>query len=158
MENLSVEEILQNVDENNAAVKNNAGGYYNHNFFWEIMGPDKGGQPKGKLAEAISADFGSFEGFKSEFSKAASSLFGSGWAWLYVDENGKLKITKTSNQDNLLMKTSGVKGTAILTLDVWEHAYYLKYQNKRKDYIGAFFNVINWDKVSEKYTVALEKL
>jgi len=158
MENMSIEKILQNVDESNKAVRNNAGGYYNHNFFWEIMGPDKGGQPEGELVQAITDAFGSFDNFKTEFAKAAASQFGSGWAWLYVDENGKLGITSTANQDNLLMKIASVKGTAILNLDVWEHAYYLKYQNKRKDYIEAFFNVINWDKVSEKYSDAIAQL
>jgi Fe-Mn family superoxide dismutase len=156
MENKSIEEILKNLDGENKAVRNNGGGYYNHNFFWEIMGPGKGGQPEGKLAEAITKDFGSFDNFKTAFSKAAASQFGSGWAWLYVDEKGKLNIASTPNQDNLLMKSSGIKGTAILNIDVWEHAYYLKYQNKRADYIEAFFNVINWDKVTEKYNLAVK--
>jgi len=156
LENKSIEEILQNLDADNKAVRNNAGGYYNHNFFWEIMGPNKGGKPKGTLGQAIDADFGSFDNFKLAFTKAATGQFGSGWAWLYLDNSGKLKITSTPNQDNLLMKTTGIKGTAILTIDVWEHAYYLKYQNKRADYIEAFFNVINWDKVLEKYKAAVK--
>jgi Fe-Mn family superoxide dismutase len=148
---MPIEKVLKNMDMKNAALRNNAGGYYNHNLFWEIMGPKKGGKPKGELAKAIDKSFGSFDKFKAEFSKAAATQFGSGWAWLNVDENKKLSICSTPNQDNPLMPGTKCKGKPILTLDVWEHAYYLKYQNKRGDYIDAFFNVINWDKVASKF-------
>ena len=149
LEGLSIEEILvKGADK--AAVRNNGGGYYNHNLFWEIMSPNGGGEPKGELAEAINEAFGSFEKFKDEFSKAAATRFGSGWAWL-VKVDGKLKVGSTPNQDNPLMPDADCKGTPILGLDVWEHAYYLKYQNKRPDYIEAFFNVVNWEKVEELF-------
>jgi superoxide dismutase, Fe-Mn family len=151
LEGKSIEEILK-VCKDKPAVRNNGGGFWNHNLFWEIMGPNKGGQPSGDLAEAINQAFGSFDSFKEEFSKAAATRFGSGWAWLCVT-NGKLEVCSTPNQDNPLMD-EGCGGTPILGLDVWEHAYYLKYQNKRPDYINAFFNVINWDVVSAKYTAA----
>jgi len=147
----TIEEILKKLDMNNAALRNNGGGYYNHNLFWEIMGPNKGGRPSGRLAKAIVRSFGSFDSFKSELSKAAATRFGSGWAWLNVGEDGKLSICSTPNQDNPLMPGIACEGRPILGLDVWEHAYYLKYQNKRGDYIDAFFNVINWDRVSEKF-------
>ncbi len=147
----TIEEILKNLDMKNAALRNNGGGYYNHNLFWEIMGPKKGGRPAGKLAKAIALSFGSFENFKLEFSKAAATRFGSGWVWLNAEKNGKLSICSTPNQDNPLMPGTGCDGDPILGLDVWEHAYYLKYQNKRGDYIEAFFNVIDWDKVAEKF-------
>ncbi len=146
-----IEEILKKMDMKNYFLRNNAGGYYNHNLFWEIMGPKKGGKPTGELAKAIDKSFGSFENFKTEFSKAAATQFGSGWAWLNVEKGGKLSICATPNQDNPLMPGTKCKGKPILALDVWEHAYYLKYQNKRGDYIDAFFNVVNWDKVSEKF-------
>jgi superoxide dismutase, Fe-Mn family len=146
-----IEEILKKMDMKNFALRNNAGGYYNHNLFWEIMGPKKGGKPTGELAKAIDKSFGSFENFKTEFSKAAATQFGSGWAWLNVEKDKKLSICATPNQDNPLMPGTKCKGKPILALDVWEHAYYLKYQNKRGDYIDSFFNVINWDKVSEKF-------
>ncbi|MFH0734713.1 MAG: superoxide dismutase [bacterium] len=147
-ENLSAEEIFANVSKYPAAVRNNGGGYYNHNMFWQVMGPNKGGVPTGEVASAIDAAFGSFEKFKELFSNAAATRFGSGWAWL-VAVNGKLVITSTPNQDNPLMDDAPVKGTPILLLDVWEHAYYLKYQNKRPDYIANFWNVVNWDEVNK---------
>jgi len=150
-EGKTIENILQNLDKSNSAVRNNGGGYYNHNLFWEIMSPDGGGKPEGDLAQAIDAAFGSFDGFKDELSKAGANQFGSGWAWLCVHKGGKLEICSTPNQDNPLMPGVGCGGTPILGLDVWEHAYYLKYQNKRPDYIEAFFNVINWNEVSARY-------
>jgi Fe-Mn family superoxide dismutase len=154
MANMSIEDILKKLDPENKAVRNNGGGYYNHNFFWEIMAANKGGEPTGVVAEAIAKDFGSFADFKTQFIEAATKQFGSGWAWLIVDKTGKLAITSTANQDNPLMTKLGNTGTPILAVDVWEHAYYLKHQNKRKDYVEGFFNVINWDKVTEKYTAA----
>lgn len=150
LDNQSIETILTTLDMNNAAVRNNAGGYYNHNLFWEIMAPKAGGQPTGELAKAINEAFGSFDNFKTAFSKAAATRFGSGWAWLCVHKGGKVKVCSTANQDNPLMPTMEC-GFPILGLDVWEHAYYLNYQNRRPDYIEAFFNVINWDKVAELY-------
>lgn len=147
----SIEEILKGLDLNNAAVRNNGGGFYNHNLFWEIMSPNGGGTPSGTLADAIQHSFGSFEAFKEAFSKAAATRFGSGWAWLCVHKGGKLEICSTANQDNPLMPGIGCEGMPILGLDVWEHAYYLNYQNRRPDYINAFFNVINWEKVSTLY-------
>lgn len=154
MANMSIENILKKLDPENKAVRNNGGGYYNHNFFWEIMAANKGGEPTGAVAEAIIKDFGSFADFKTQFVEAATKQFGSGWAWLIVDKSGKLAITTTANQDNPLMTKLGNTGTPILAVDVWEHAYYLKHQNKRKDYVEGFFNVINWDKVAEKYNAA----
>ena len=136
---------------NNAALRNNAGGYYNHNLFWEVMSPNGGGKPTGELAKAIDETFGSFEGFKEAFSKAAATRFGSGWAWLCVHKGGKVEVCSTPNQDNPLMPGTGCSGQPILGLDVWEHAYYLHYQNRRPDYIEAFFNVINWEKVAALY-------
>ena len=154
LEGKTIEEILKNLDMNNTAVRNNGGGYFNHSLFWEIMGPNCGGKPEGQLAAAIDRDFGSFEEFKSNFSSAAGTRFGSGWAWLCVDLNGGLEVCSTANQDNPLMPGECGK-TPILGLDVWEHAYYLNYQNRRPDYVAAFFNVINWAKVSENYNSAL---
>lgn len=151
LESKSIEEILQKLDMNNADIRNNAGGFYNHNLFFELLSVNEG-DASGEVLEAINKDFGSFEGFKKQFSDSATKLFGSGWVWLVVDKSGKLVITTTINQDNPLMPRMEVKGTPILALDVWEHAYYLKYQNKRKEYIDAFFNVINWKKVNEKYS------
>lgn len=148
---MSIEEIQANCADN-AAVRNNGGGYYNHNLFWEVMSPNGGGTPSGDLAAAIDAAFGSFDGFKEAFSNAAATRFGSGWAWLCVVD-GKLEVCSTANQDNPLMGI-GCGGTPILGLDVWEHAYYLNYQNRRPDYINAFFNVINWEKVAEKFAAA----
>ncbi|MCM4160155.1 superoxide dismutase [Antarcticibacterium flavum] len=153
-EGKTIENILKNLDKSNSAVRNNGGGYYNHNLFWEIMSPDGGGKPEGELAQAIDSAFGSFEAFKDEFSNAAATQFGSGWAWLCVHEGGKVEICSTPNQDNPLMPGVGCGGTPILGLDVWEHAYYLKYQNKRPEYIDAFFNVINWKEVSTRYAQA----
>lgn len=150
----SIEEILTNLDMSNGAVRNNGGGFYNHSLFWEVMSPDGGGNPSGELADAINEAFGSFDKFKEEFSGAAGSRFGSGWAWLCVHKGGKLEVCSTPNQDNPLMPDTGCEGTPILGLDVWEHAYYLNYQNRRPDYVSAFFNVINWGVVSEKFIQA----
>ena len=149
--NASIEEILV-ACKDKPAVRNNGGGYWNHNLFWEIMSPNGGGLPSGELAQSIDASFGSFEGFKDAFTKAAATRFGSGWAWLCVS-NGKLEVCSTANQDNPLMG-EGCQGTPILGLDVWEHAYYLNYQNRRPDYIEAFFKVINWEVVTAKYNAA----
>ncbi len=149
--NKSIEDILKNLDMSNGAVRNNGGGFYNHSLFWEVMSPNGGGAPTGEVAQAIKSAFGSFDGFKEEFTKAAGTRFGSGWAWLCVNKGGKLEICSTPNQDNPLMPNSGCNGFPILGLDVWEHAYYLNYQNRRPDYIGAFFNVINWKKVEALY-------
>ncbi|GAA0874112.1 superoxide dismutase [Wandonia haliotis] len=151
LEGKSIEEILKNCKDK-PAVRNNGGGFYNHSLFWEIMSPNGGGQPTGELADAINSTFGSFDAFKEEFSKAAATRFGSGWAWLCV-ANGKLEVCSTANQDNPVMG-EGCQGTPILGLDVWEHAYYLNYQNRRPDYINAFFNVINWDEVAKRYAAA----
>ncbi len=148
--NNSIEEILKNLDLNNAAIRNNCGGFYNHTLFWNSMSPNGGGLPSGDLANAINETFGSFDSFKEQFSKAAATRFGSGWAWL-CSTQGKLSICSSSNQDNPLMPTIGCGGTPILGIDVWEHAYYLNYQNRRPDYVAAFFNVINWDEVSSRY-------
>lgn len=147
----SIEEILTGLDLDNKAVRNNGGGFYNHRLFWTIMSPNGGGVPSGALTEAIDSAYGSFENFKSEFAKAAATQFGSGWAWLCVHSDGSVKVCATANQDNPLMPGIGCGGTPILGVDVWEHAYYLNYQNRRPDYIQAFFNVIDWNKVSELY-------
>ena len=149
LEGKSIEEILVNASALPAAIRNNGGGFYNHNLFWKVMGPNGGGNPEGDLAAAIEKDFGSLDNFKNEFSNAAATRFGSGWAWLVKTSNG-LKVSSTPNQDNPLMDVSDVKGTPILGLDVWEHAYYLNYQNRRPDYISAFWNVVNWNEVSER--------
>tara|TARA_Y100001933_G_scaffold56503_2_gene56233 strand:+ start:1000 stop:1647 length:648 start_codon:yes stop_codon:yes gene_type:complete len=151
LEGKSIEDILKNLDMSNSAVRNNGGGYFNHCLFWEVMSPNGGGNPSGELADAINDAFGSFDGFKDKFSAAAGSRFGSGWAWLCVHKGGKLEICSTPNQDNPLMPNTGCGGYPILGLDVWEHAYYLNYQNRRPDYISAFFNVINWDEVAKRY-------
>jgi len=151
LEGQSIDEILHGLDMGNGAVRNNGGGYYNHCLFWEVMSPDGGGSPSGELASAINEAFGSFESFKEQFSSAAGTRFGSGWAWLCVNKGGKLEICSTPNQDNPLMPGVGCEGYPILGLDVWEHAYYLNYQNRRPDYVSAFFEVINWSKVSENY-------
>ena len=150
-EGKSIEDILNSLDLENKGLRNNGGGFYNHNLFWEIMGPNGGGEPSGEISESINSNFGSFENFKEEFSKAAATRFGSGWAWLCAHPNGKLEICSTANQDNPLMP-NGCGGNPILCLDVWEHAYYLNYQNRRPDYINAFFNVINWDEVNNRLT------
>ncbi len=155
LENDSIEKILTTLDMNNKAIRNNGGGFYNHNLFWTVMGPHQGGRPSGALAKALEASFGSFEEFKTAFSKAAATQFGSGWAWLCVHADGYLKVCTTANQDNPLMPGIGCGGTPILGLDVWEHAYYLNYQNRRPDYIEAFFNVIHWDAVKTLYKKAV---
>lgn len=154
-ENQSIETIFKSISKAPAVIRNNGGGFYNHNMFWQVMSPDGGGNPTGPVAEAINKAFGSFEEFKTKFNEAAANRFGSGWAWLVVKEDKSLAITSTANQDNPLMDTADVKGTPVLGLDVWEHAYYLKYQNRRPDYIGAFWNVVNWNKVNEYYQKAL---
>jgi Fe-Mn family superoxide dismutase len=146
----SIENILANCADN-PAVRNNGGGYYNHCLFWEVMSPNGGGTPSGELADAINAAYGDFESFKTAFANAAATRFGSGWAWLCVHPGGKVEVCSTPNQDNPLMNGIGCGGTPVLGLDVWEHAYYLKYQNRRPDYINAFFNVINWDEVAKRY-------
>ncbi|RRO24374.1 superoxide dismutase [Flavobacteriaceae bacterium 14752] len=151
LDDKSIDYILSNLDLSNTAVRNNGGGFYNHSLFWKVMSPDGGGKPSGALAEAIDKSFGSFDSFKEAFSKAAATQFGSGWAWLTVHEGGGVEVCSTPNQDNPLMPNVGCAGTPILGLDVWEHAYYLNYQNRRPDYIEAFFNVINWDEVSKRY-------
>ena len=152
LETMSIETILAELDLNNAAVRNNGGGFFNHSLFWNVMSPNGGGVPSGDLASAINDSFGSFDEFKSAFSKAAGTRFGSGWAWLCVHPGGKLEVCSTPNQDNPLMKGIGCGGQPILGLDVWEHAYYLNYQNRRPDYVSGFFNVINWGFVSELYS------
>ena len=153
-EKLSVEEICKNISKYPMAVRNNGGGHYNHSLFWTIMAPNAGGTPKGALAVAIESDLGGFEKFKTDFTQAGATRFGSGWAWLCVKADGKLAVCSTPNQDNPLMDIADCKGTPILGMDVWEHAYYLHYQNRRPDYMLAFFNVINWDKVSELFEAA----
>lgn len=152
LEAKSIEDIMKNISSQPAAVRNNGGGHYNHAMFWQIMSPNGGGNPKGEVARAIDKKFGSFDKFKEEFSNAAANRFGSGWAWLAVDSHGELFVTSTANQDNPLMDVAEQKGTPILGVDVWEHAYYLKYQNVRPDYVSAFFNVINWDEVESRYS------
>ena len=147
----SIEDILKNLDMKNSAVRNNGGGYYNHSLFWSVMSPNGGGKPSGELADAINAACDSFDGFKEKFAKAAGTRFGSGWAWLCVHPGGKVEVCSSPNQDNPLMPGVGCGGTPILGLDVWEHAYYLNYQNKRPDYVQAFFNVINWDEVTKRF-------
>lgn len=147
----SIEEILANVSKYSTAVRNNGGGFYNHNLFWKVMAPNAGGKPQGELLEAIEKKFGSFDDFKETFDNAAATRFGSGWAWLVKKDDGTLEVGSTPNQDNPLMDLSDLKGTPILGLDVWEHAYYLKYQNKRPEYIDAFWNVVNWDEVAKRF-------
>lgn len=156
LEKMKIEDILANVSKYSTGVRNNGGGFYNHSLFWSVMSPDGGGEPSNRtnIAKAIERDFGSFSAFKEKFAAAAGTRFGSGWAWLCVDSNDKLFITSTPNQDNPLMDVAEQKGTPILGLDVWEHAYYLNYQNRRPDYIAAFFNVINWTAVTERYNDA----
>ena len=150
-ENLSIEEICANISKYPVAVRNNGGGHYNHSLFWTLMAPNAGGSPTGALADAINSAFGSFEEFKTKFNAAAAGRFGSGWAWLTKDTAGKLSISSTPNQDNPLMDIAEVKGTPILGLDVWEHAYYLNYQNRRPDYCAAFWNVVNWNEAEKRY-------
>jgi Fe-Mn family superoxide dismutase len=156
-EKLSVEEICKNISKYPVAVRNNGGGHYNHSLFWTLMAPNAGGQPTGELATAIDSAFGSFEEFKKQFAAAATSRFGSGWGWLIV-KDGKLAITSTPNQDNPLMDVAETKGAPVLGLDVWEHAYYLNYQNRRPDYIAAFWNVVNWNEVTKLYKNAMSSL
>jgi Fe-Mn family superoxide dismutase len=150
----SIEEIMQGISSASGAVRNNGGGHYNHSLFWTILSPNGGGAPTGDLAAAIDKKFGSFDKFKEEFSNAAATRFGSGWAWLSVAD-GALQVSSTPNQDNPLMDIAETKGTPILGLDVWEHAYYLNYQNRRPDYIAAFWNVVNWEEVAKKYAAAI---
>jgi len=147
----SIEEILLSLDMSNGALRNNGGGFYNHCLFWEVMSPNGGGTPSGSLGEAIDRDFGSFEDFKTAFSNAAATQFGSGWAWLCVHDGGKLEVCSTANQDNPMMPGIGCGGTPVLGIDVWEHAYYLNYQNRRPDYINAFFEVVNWEEVQNRF-------
>ena len=149
-----LESLFANISEQSKGIRNNGGGYFNHNLFWTILSPNGGGQPTGEVAKAITDAYGSFEAFKEAFDNAAATRFGSGWAWLIVGEDNKVKVTSTPNQDNPLMDVADDKGTPILGLDVWEHAYYLNYQNKRPEYIGAFWNLVNWDEVEKRYQAA----
>jgi Fe-Mn family superoxide dismutase len=153
-ENDTLEQLVASAGSISVAVRNNGGGHWNHTFFWESLAPNAGGTPSGKLADAINAAFGSFEAFKEKMSTAGMTRFGSGWAWLIKDAEGHLHITSTPNQDNPLMDVAEVKGTPILGVDVWEHAYYLKYQNRRPDYLSAIWNVINWSKIAERFAAA----
>lgn len=154
-ENKSIEDLFRNISKAPVALRNNGGGYYNHNLFWEVMSPNGGGAPNGQVADAINKAFGSFEEFKTKFNEAAANRFGSGWAWLCADKSGNLSICSTPNQDNPLMDVAECKESPVLCLDVWEHAYYLKYQNRRPDYISAFWNVVNWQKINENYQRAI---
>lgn len=153
-EKQSIEEICKNVSKYPVAVRNNGGGHYNHSLFWTVLAPNAGGQPSGAIAEAINGAFGNYDEFKTKFAAAAAGRFGSGWAWLIVDGSKKLQITSTPNQDNPLMDVAETKGTPVLGLDVWEHAYYLNYQNRRPDYITAFWNVVNWNEVAKRLSAA----
>jgi len=154
LENKSILDILKNMDMNNGALRNNGGGFYNHSLFWSVMSPNGGGTPSGDLASAIDSTFGSLDGLKEKFNAAAKTRFGSGWAWLCVKADGSLEVCSSANQDNPLMPGIGCGGTPILGLDVWEHAYYLNYQNRRPDYVGAFWYVVNWDEVAKRYADA----
>ncbi len=154
-EGLSIEDLMHNISKYSMPVRNNGGGHFNHSLFWNVMSADGGGEPVAELADAINKTFGSFADFKTQFANAGATRFGSGWAWLSVDANGKLFISSTPNQDNPLMDVVEQKGTPILGLDVWEHAYYLNYQNRRPDYIAAFFNVVDWKKVNKTYLECL---
>jgi superoxide dismutase, Fe-Mn family len=156
LESLNITDIFKNISNYPIAVRNNGGGYYNHLLYWENMKPNGGGAPTGKLSEAIDKTFGSFDEFKKSFSDAGKTRFGSGWAWLSLDDDGNLFVSSTPNQDNPIMDLSGKRGTPLLAMDVWEHAYYLKYQNKRADYVEAFWNVVNWEEVSKRYAAALK--
>jgi Fe-Mn family superoxide dismutase len=153
-ENKSLEELVANAGKFSPAIRNNGGGHWNHSFFWKVLGPNAGGEPTGKLADAIKSTFGSFDEFKEKFANAGATRFGSGWAWLLV-KDGKLEISSTPNQDNPLMDVAEVKGTPVLGIDVWEHAYYLKYQNRRPEYLKAFWSAVNWDAVSKNYEAAI---
>lgn len=157
LENLTIEEVLSKLDPVDTNLRNNAGGYYNHSLYWQCMAPNAGGQPQDILAETIATDFGSFENFTTLFKSEATKQFGSGWIWLILDKTGKLQVTSTQNQDNPLMRNALVPGIPLLALDVWEHAYYLDYQYRRKNHIDAFFDIINWKKVAENYDAALKK-
>lgn len=152
-ENLSIEEICKNISKYPMPVRNNGGGHYNHSLFWTLMAPNAGGAPTGALADAINATFGNFDEFKTKFNAAGVGRFGSGWAWLIKDASGKLQITSTPNQDNPLMDVAEVKGTPILGCDVWEHAYYLNYQNRRPDYLAAWWNVVNWNEAAKRFAL-----
>ena len=154
LEGKTIEEILGQVSNSSPAVRNNGGGYYNHNLFWEILSSSGGGEPTGDLAKDIETRFGGFAEFKEAFSKAGTTQFGSGWAWLIVDPAGELAVVNTPNQDNPMMNVSPIRGIPILGLDVWEHAYYLLYQNRRPDYINAFWNIVNWKEVNKRYKMA----
>jgi Fe-Mn family superoxide dismutase len=156
VDKLPINEIFAKISTLPASVRNNGGGYYNHNLFWKVMSPNAGGEPSGVLLNAVNTAFGSFDKFKAEFENAAKTQFGSGWAWLSVDKEGKLFVSQTPNQDNPLMDIVAKRGQPILTLDVWEHAYYLKYQNRRPEYVANFWNVVNWKKVEELYSKALK--
>lgn len=153
-ENQGIDDIQKNVSKYPMPVRNNGGGHFNHTLYWSVMGPNAGGAPSGDLAKAIDETFGSFEEFKKKFAEAGTTRFGSGWAWLSVSSDGKVQVSSTPNQDNPLMDVAEVKGTPILGMDVWEHAYYLKYQNKRPDYIAAFWNVVDWNAVADRYAKA----
>ena len=153
LEGKSIDELMTSLDMSNGALRNNGGGFYNHSLFWKVMSPNGGGQPSGGLADAINRDFGSFDSFKDAFSKVAATQFGSGWAWLCVQESGKLEVCATPNQDNPVMPGVGCGGRPILGIDVWEHAYYLNYQNRRPDYIEAFFNVVSWEEVQKRFEI-----
>ena len=153
-EGMDIIDILKSIDMKNTALRNNGGGFYNHSLFWSIIGPNKGGTPHGEVSNKMNSSFGSFDSFKELFSKAAASRFGSGWAWLCVKNDGTLEVSSTANQDNPLMPNMGCGGTPILGIDVWEHAYYLNYQNRRPEYISAFFNIIDWNSVSQIYKEA----
>lgn len=155
-EGKSLEELLANISKLPAAVRNNGGGHWNHSLFWTILSPNGGGSPTGAIADAINAAFGSYDKFKEEFTKAAATRFGSGWAWLCVKKDKSLCICSSPNQDNPLMDISECPGTPVLGLDVWEHAYYLHYQNRRPDYIASFYNIINWDEVNRRYAEAMK--
>lgn len=156
LEGMRIEEILANISQYSPAVRNNGGGFYNHNLFWEIMSPVGGGEPSARMNidKAIERDFGTYDEFRKLFTQAAMTRFGSGWAWLCVDDNDHLFITSTANQDNPLMDVAEKQGTPILGLDVWEHAYYLNYQNRRNDYVEAFFNIVNWQEVTKRFNAA----
>lgn len=157
LENLTIEEVLTQLDPNDAVLRNNAGGYYNHSLYWKCMAAKAGGEPSGALAEAIIKDFGSYGNFISMFKTEATKHFGSGWCWLIIDKSGKLQVTTTSNQDNPLMRNAIIKGTPLLALDIWEHAYYLDYQYRRTNYIEGFFNVVNWKKIEENFDATIKK-
>jgi len=153
-ENLKIEDLMKSISKYPMAVRNNGGGHFNHTLYWSVMSPNGGGTPSGDLAKAIDAAFGSFDEFKKKFAEAGMTRFGSGWSWLSVSSDGKLQVSSTPNQDNPLMDIAEVKGTPILGMDVWEHAYYLKYQNKRADYVAAFMNVVNWNAVADRFAKA----